>query len=48
MFGDVFADSDEEDAEADPDDPNSPTKAGGKAGAGNLFEARMQKLDKKI
>lgn len=47
MFGDVFADSDD-DAEADPDDPNSPTKGGKGAAAGNLFEARMQKLDKKI
>lgn len=47
MFGDVFADSEEEDAAADPDDPNSPTKGKG-AAAGNLFEARMQKLDKKI
>ena len=49
MFGDVFADSEEEEAEGDPDDPNSPAKAGGKgAAAGNLFEARMQKMDKKI
>lgn len=51
MFGEAFVDSDDEEAEGDPNDPNAPTKPGGKgkgAGAGNLFEARFAKLDKKI